>query len=302
MAARVRLTRDMDSMIEEAYQTDREEIHDLAVQIQDLDTAHRRRRQNLLRTLVTATNRERHPPLKFSTVVTIVDAAPDEEAQLEAVMVRLAKRGEFDPLTAELAIATVGPHNTDAIVDFLKSLSIEEIEHTTMDCGKNLIPCVACEERLPARDVILASCGHCYCGSCISIMFEAAVSDESRYPPRCCGKTPIPVEHAKRFMEPGFERTFEEKGVEFNTVDRTYCSVPTCSTFIPPDTIERATASCPECFEETCVVCKAPDHGGDCPEDLELAAFLEYAEGMHWQRCHNCLSIVQRRDGCNHME
>jgi len=302
MAERIRLARNMDSVIEEAYHTGRQGIHDLAIEIQDLDTAHRRRRQNLLRTLVTAVNREKQPPLSFSTVVTVVDAAPDEEAQLEAVMVRLAKRGEFDPLTAELAISTVGPHDTDAIVGFLESLPIKEMEHTTTDCGKKLVQCAACEERLPARDVILASCGHCYCGSCISIMFEAAVSDESRYPPECCDKTPVPIEHAKRFMERGFETTFEEKGVEFSTVDRTYCSVSSCSTFIPPDTIERAAATCPECYEETCVVCKAPGHGGDCPEDLELAALLEYAEEMHWQRCYHCLSIVQRRDGCNHME
>jgi hypothetical protein len=267
-----------------------------------MDFAHERNRQNLLRTLVTATNKERHPPLDFSTVVTVVDAAPDEEAQLQTVLGRLAKRGEYNSLTAELAISTVGPHNTDAIVNFLDSLPVKAIEHTVTGCGKALVQCVACEEQLPARDVILASCGHCYCGSCVSIMFNTAVSDESCYPARCCANIPISIEHAKKFLDPGFEETYEAKGVEFNTVDRTYCSDPECSAFIPPAWIRGYTAECPSCGGETCVTCKAPIHERDCPTDLDLAALLQYAEEMHWQRCFNCLRILQRRGGCNQMK
>jgi hypothetical protein len=292
----------MDPIIIEAQQSGDPDVLDLAAEIWKLDTAHQEHRQQLLWNLATATNKAKHPPLDLSDIITIVDVAPDEESQLEAVMVRLAKRGEYDPLAVELAIATVGPHDTDAIVSLLESLAITKIEHSTTASGRNLVHCVACEEQLPVRDLILASCGHCYCGSCISIMFNAAILDESCYPPKCCANIPIPIEHAKRFLDPEFGSLFEAKGVEFDTVKRTYCSDPQCSKFIPPSYYQGDTTLCSSCWQRTCVVCKAPAHDGDCPADLELAALVKLAEEMQWQRCYGCLSIVQRHDGCNIME
>jgi hypothetical protein len=266
------LNRDLNGnlMVEEVHDTDNPALRDYIRQLRNHELAHRRHGQDLLANLVTATNLERYPSLDFSPVVTIVDAAPDEKAQLEAAMVRLARRGEYDPMAAGLAIATVGLQDTDAVADFLDNLAPGKIEH-------------------------------CYCGSCVSIMFNAAVSDESCYPPRCCADTPIPIEHATRFLEPEFEILFEEKGEEYNTVDRTYCSNPECSTFIFPDDIWRNNAKCRSCESSTCVICKAPTHGGDCPADLELPMLLKLAEEMQWQRCYNCLRIVQRQDGCSHM-
>jgi hypothetical protein len=298
------LNRDLNGnlMVEEVHDTDNPALRDYIRQLRNHELAHRRHGQDLLANLVTATNLERYPSLDFSPVVTIVDAAPDEKAQLEAAMVRLARRGEYDPMAAGLAIATVGLQDTDAVADFLDNLAPGKIEYTTAASGKKLVQCVACEEQLPAKDLVLASCGHCYCGSCVSIMFNAAVSDESCYPPRCCANTPIPIEHATRFLEPEFEILFEEKGEEYDTVDRTYCSNPECSIFTFPDDVWRNNAECRSCESSTCVICKAPAHGGDCPADLELPMLLKLAEEMHWQRCHNCLRIVQRQDGCSYME
>jgi hypothetical protein len=216
-------------------------------------------------------------------------------------MVRLAKRGEYDPLTAELAIVTVGPHDTDALVDYLENLTITRIEQTTTASGKKLGTCAACEEQLPAGDLSLASCGHCYCRSCVGIMFDTATKDESCYPPKCCKDAPVPVEHAKRLLDPELQARFEEKAVEFDTVDRTYCSNLECSTFITPAEIDSDTVTCLSCSERTCVICKAPAHRDECPEDLELASLLKLAQEMYWQRCYSCLSIVQKLGGCNHI-
>ncbi|KAH0309240.1 hypothetical protein KCU74_g15259, partial [Aureobasidium melanogenum] len=292
----------MDALIDEAMTLGDREVRDLALEIRNRENEHQDERRSRLWNLGDMIDNIKRPYLTFSDIVTVVEAAPDEEAQLQTVMARLAKRGEWDPLVAELAIATVGPQDTDAIVDFLNSLAIEKMDHITTACGKKLIGCAACEEQLPPKDLILASCGHCYCGPCLTIAFQTAVSDESLYPPSCCANTPIPLEHATRFLDSELEWTFEEKSVEFSTVDRTYCSDPTCSAFIPPAEYTRDHALCTKCWKQTCVVCKAPAHGGDCPADLELAALLKYAEEMHWQRCYSCLSVVQRRDGCNHME
>ena len=294
----------MEPITIEAHQSGDQEVLDLAALIRELDNAHQKHRQELLSSLATATHKAKHPPLYFSNIVTVVDAAPDEESQLRTVMARLAKRGEYNSLAVELAIATVGPHDTDAIASLLDSLDVDKIQHSTTASGQNLVHCVACKEQLPARDLIVASCGHCYCGSCISIMFGAAVTDESCYPPRCCANVPIPIKHVKRFLDPEFEILFGEKGIEFATIDRTYCSNPECSAFITPVQIqedEEVDATCHRCWSQTCVTCKAPAHVGDCPADTELAATLELAEEMRWQRCHSCLRIVQRQDGCNHM-
>ncbi|KAG9527226.1 hypothetical protein KCU93_g5348, partial [Aureobasidium melanogenum] len=291
----------MDPVLAEALSSRDRELADIALRIQRLDNDHHNDRDRLLWEMALTTYRKQNA-LNFSPVVTIVDAAPDEEAQLEAVMDRLAERVYYDPVMVELAIAAVGPHDTDALVDFLNSLAVASIEHTKTAHGKTLIKCAACEEQLPPKELVLATCGHCYCELCLGAMFMAAMNDESLYPPRCCGDSPISIEHAKKFLDEEFEKEFEKKGVEFATVDRTYCSDPTCSTFIPPETIDRATAHCWNCKKGTCVACKAPAHEGDCPADLELAELLKYAEEMHWQRCFGCLSVVERRDGCSHMD
>ncbi|THY80216.1 hypothetical protein D6C93_10007 [Aureobasidium pullulans] len=286
-----------------------ESVLNIAVHISKEDAHHARRRLALLAELQDLGYDEDDisgdpaPEFAFSEVTTVIEAAPDEEAMLQAVMVRLAKRGNYDSLVAELAISTLGPHDIDKLAEFLDSLNIDTPKHTISDDnGKALVECVACEDQLPPKDLILATCGHCYCGTCLDMVFNAAVLDESLYPPSCCENTPLPIEHAKRFLEPGMVETFNEKGVEFSTVDRTYCSDPTCSTFIPPSDIHGDAAVCDGCGKQTCVVCKAPTHPGDCPADEKLKALLEHAEKMRWQRCYNCLRVVQRLDGCSHID
>jgi hypothetical protein len=292
----------MDSTIAEPHRTGSSAALDWYLQLWNHEHANQRHDPTLFQTLIAATDRVTHHPLNFSPIITVVDAAPDEEAQLEAVMVRLAKKGDYDPLTAELAIATIGPHDTDALIDYLENLAIAKIEQTTTASGKKVGTCAACEEQSPVRDLILASCGHCYCRSCVGIMFDAATKDESCYPPKCCKNAPIPVDHAKRLLDPELEARFQNKAVEFETINRTYCSNPGCSMFMPPSEIDSDAVTCPSCSERTCVTCKAPAHRGECPADLELASLLELAQEMRWQRCYNCLRIVQKDNGCEHME
>jgi hypothetical protein len=39
----------------------------------------------------------------------------------------------------------------------------------------------------------------------------------------------------------------------------------------------------------------------DCPKDPEIAKLVEQAKKEGWQRCYNCSSLVERKEGCNHM-
>lgn len=295
-------THQMDAIIAEALALGNPEVRDLALEIRNHENDERVERDQRFLDLGVMIRKIKHPRLGRSEIVTVIEAAPDEEAQLQAVMVRLSNKGEYDTLLVELAIATIGPHDTDAIIDFVTPLDAQNIKYIKAASDKTLFECTSCEDHFPAKYLVTTTCGHCYCGECLELVFNAAISDESLYPPSCCDQIAIPIEHAKRFLGRELEKTFEEKGVEFSTVDRTYCSDPACSTFIPPNSIHSSTAYCWKCEKATCVVCKASGHDGDCPTDLELAALLKYAEEMQWQRCYECLSVVQRRDGCNHME
>ncbi|KAK5999784.1 hypothetical protein QM012_005190 [Aureobasidium pullulans] len=272
----------MDALIDETMTLGNVEARNFALDIRNRENEHQQNRQIRLWSLCYMISNIKRPYLTMSDIVTVVEAAPDEEAQLQTLMARLARRGGWDPLVAELAITTVGPQDTDTIVNFLDSVAIEKKEHIISACGKRLVECVAFEEQVPPKDLILASCGHCYCGSCLSMVFNAAVLDESLYPPSCCAQTPIPIEHAKRFLESELEVLFKEKRLEFSTVNRTYCSDPACSKFIPPGMIDGIIARCSICDKETCDTWKTPAHIGDCPTDFEYAAFFKYAENMHW--------------------
>ena len=71
----------------------------------------------------------------------------------------------------------------------------------------------------------------------------AATADESLMPPRCCGQK-ISVDLSPMTLSE--RQTFEEKLLEYSTVDRLYCFQPTCSTFIPPLSIVNNIGTCPK--------------------------------------------------------
>ncbi|KAI9802682.1 MAG: hypothetical protein M1825_002704 [Sarcosagium campestre] len=160
--------------------------------------------------------------------------------------------------------------------------------------------CVACTEVRGQADMMLAPCEHEYCRDCISDLFSAATTDESLFPPRCCNRH-ISLATVQSFLSPDLVRRFEERSVEFRTPNKTYCVSPTCSAFIPVTTTENDAATCPECGQLTCTVCKGPGHEGDCPENEPLQQVLQAASENGWQRCHSCKRLIELEIGCNHI-
>lgn len=162
------------------------------------------------------------------------------------------------------------------------------------------IVCVACTEEFSWFDILETPCGHHYCVGCLTVLFEDSMVDETMYPPRCCRKTillgdTIPLLHSK------LVRDFEQKSIELDTKDRTYCFDPCCSAFIPAERIANDIAGCPRCGRRTCAICKAAAHRGDYPRDDALQQFLQAADDQGWQRCHVCHRVVDLRSGCNHI-
>ncbi|RMJ22115.1 IBR finger domain protein [Aspergillus sp. HF37] len=162
------------------------------------------------------------------------------------------------------------------------------------------VVCEVCTEAQLFFDVSKLVCGHDYCGGCLRDLFTACLTDESLFPPRCCRQL-IPLASVRGFIPEDLAVSFQGREVELTTPNRTYCSAPTCSTFIPPAQINGDRAACPACRAVTCTICKWAAHTGDCPQDTALQQLQTTAETNGWQRCFSCRRFVELDIGCNHI-
>ncbi|KAE8357235.1 hypothetical protein BDV27DRAFT_170931 [Aspergillus caelatus] len=151
-----------------------------------------------------------------------------------------------------------------------------------LDCQTHL-KCVACMEAKPDFDIFKASCSHYYCRSCIGRLVHDSFVDESLFPPKCC-RVPFSLTTMKSLLDEEMIRKFEEKTVEHNDFNRTYCANP---------------LTCASCNTATCSTCKQRAHAGVFVEsEVEI---LEMAKIEGWQRCTRCRNIVELKSGCNHI-
>jgi hypothetical protein len=160
--------------------------------------------------------------------------------------------------------------------------------------------CVACQEDKKFLEVARVRCGHEYCQDCLIALFEASMTDESLFPPRCCRQR-FDIGQLRVFLKPDVVTRFREKAVEFTASNRVYCSRSTCLAFIPPSKIDGDHARCSSCNQGTCAICNLAWHSDDCPQDTALQALLETATENGWQRCTSCRRLVELDTGCNHM-
>jgi hypothetical protein len=72
------------------------------------------------------------------------------------------------------------------------------------------------------------------------------MTDDSLFPPRCC-RQPITTGSVRVFLTAELVIQYEQKKIELDTPDRTYCSNPLCSAFIRLEDITDKQASCPDC-------------------------------------------------------
>ncbi|KAG7286790.1 hypothetical protein NEMBOFW57_009106 [Staphylotrichum longicolle] len=131
-------------------------------------------------------------------------------------------------------------------------------------------------------------------------LFQASLSDESLFPPRCCGQ-PIPLDSCRAHLPAKLAGEFLAKKTEMETPNRTYCHQATCSAFISQQFIDGEVGTCVRCSKTTCVLCKRASHEGDCPHDPAAQELLRVAAENGWQRCYSCRRLVELDHGCNHM-
>lgn len=165
--------------------------------------------------------------------------------------------------------------------------------------------CIACMSTILPNDLIRLSCEHSYCMECMVRLFTLAMTDETIFPPQCCGAS-IPLAKVQSQVTTQFENAFKERQVELGTQtsDRTYCSNQTCSIFLPTKTedLRDDRATCPKCHTQTCIICKCGAHeGGYCSQDPTVVSLLETAAAEGYKQCPSCHLVIELTFGCHHM-
>lgn len=160
--------------------------------------------------------------------------------------------------------------------------------------------CSICLEEYLDNYLATLTCGHKVCSECLTDMFKSSTTDESRYPPKCCH--PVLLTTVRDFINKKVVAEFEQKMVEWETQNRTYCSDKDCGAFVHENHILSTWASCPRCVRITCTECKNVAHGDKpCPEDEATQQALGLMEKEGYKRCSQCQNGVELMQGCNHI-
>jgi hypothetical protein len=125
-------------------------------------------------------------------------------------------------------------------------------------------------------------------------------------PPKCCTADVIPLKHVEKLFDNNFKKNWNLKFQEYTTKNRIYCPARRCGEWIKPGNIHkedgRKYGKCGRCKTKVCCLCNGKWHGTkDCPKDEETNRLLETAKQAGWQRCYSCRTMVELKEGCNHM-
>lgn len=145
------------------------------------------------------------------------------------------------------------------------------------------------------------------CHSCLRRIFKLSVTDPQHMPPKCCTADCIPLKHVDKLFDIPFKKLWNRKFQEYTTKNRIYCPSRRCGEWIKPanyhdDGKGGKYGKCGRCKTKVCILCSGKWHGKkECPRDEETNRLLEAAKEAGWQRCYSCRTMVELKEGCNHM-
>ncbi|KAJ5125963.1 hypothetical protein N7448_005274 [Penicillium atrosanguineum] len=154
--------------------------------------------------------------------------------------------------------------------------------------------CPACQEEMPAsKSLLKRPCGHRWCKDCLQRLVEHSTTNESYFPPRCCGRR-IPLGFLSGIISPDLVQRYRERNLE-RDASRTYCSSPLCSIYIPVENIRSHIGTCKACGKKTCTRCKRKGHKLECNRDNVWRLIRKKG----WRQCGGCRNVVERVGGCS---
>jgi hypothetical protein len=161
--------------------------------------------------------------------------------------------------------------------------------------------CVSCTSTFPLSATHTAPCSDVYCHDCIVHLYRDGLKDDSLFPPRCC-RHDLPISSVSSILGADLAHSVEMKMLEYSTLNKIYCAVRTCSTFIKPYESLDDRGTCSTCNEETCTLCKDVAHPGTCKEaSYNDNILLQLAQTEGWRQCYRCHAMVELGIGRFHM-
>ncbi|CAO2651208.1 Nn.00g095050.m01.CDS01 [Neocucurbitaria sp. VM-36] len=177
--------------------------------------------------------------------------------------------------------------------------------------------CLICGGDETEGDLLVeAPCGrHWVCADDISTFFEHATTNESLFPPKCCGQMFMLHEYEDYIpFETAWAYQVKEQG-EYAILPkfRIYCANPPCAKFLHPTShvedpetkITYAICESEDCGKLTCCACKTLlDHGTQnhtCQQNEDEKKFKQTATEKGYKECFICGAIVELAEACNHI-
>ncbi|CAJ2514007.1 Uu.00g021260.m01.CDS01 [Anthostomella pinea] len=171
------------------------------------------------------------------------------------------------------------------------------------------LECIVCEESFPRGELRrFPLCNHLHCKDCLRRNAHIALDSKPFAPAKCCEVIPKEVFGTMGIFTPDQLKQYENKMEELtNPHHKVYCWGEDCGAFIPAASQKKRIGVCEQCNKKTCKACRQKSHFGACDKaKLQETRASEdevykLAESKGWKRCPNCLNLVQKHGGCDHM-
>jgi hypothetical protein len=175
---------------------------------------------------------------------------------------------------------------------------------------KKTVSCTACMDQFAPSELVPAPCNCKYCKECLNDLFRSGCASILSFPPSCHNKA-LRINVFGELLKPEVLIRYKQIEQEFSSQKPLYCALSTCSKFIEEKDIVTGGnyGICITCSNCTCTLCKmlltCHELGEErkCPaEPKSLVALRELGELQEWRQCPSCNNMVEKIDGCDHME
>ncbi|KAJ3500093.1 hypothetical protein NLJ89_g9943 [Agrocybe chaxingu] len=167
-------------------------------------------------------------------------------------------------------------------------------------------------------------CGHRYCAGCLRhFLTSAADANDFKFPLACmmCN-VPVAIPLLRAFLTPQVFESLVEGAftayLEKHPQELKYCTTPDCkqiyrrrpSTGNGKQKERPGTLQCPACFSNICPACDEESHEGMTCEERSIQSNPAEQERLNdelaarsgYKRCPRCQVMVEKTEGCNHIE